>query len=120
MPESSELIQAAREFGAALNETPEVQALLQAQQAFESDAEVQQLAARVDEVYNSLVSRQQAGEMLFPYEVNEFYKLRDQFVFHPVVAKREEALRSVKALFEQAGSAISSILSVDYTALVVE
>lgn len=118
MENSAEILQAAQRLGETLNSSPTVQAYLQAEAAVQNSQELQQMEAKLDQVYNDLVRRQQAGEMLYPYEVNEFYKLRDQFVGHPLIKQRSASLEAVKTLFQQAGSAMSSIMSVEYTDLV--
>ncbi len=117
---SSDLQEAAQALGAALNASPEVQEYLQARDAMLNDAALRRLAEEMERVYHELVSRQQNGEMLSPGEVNAFYALREQYTSHPLVARYEKSQAAVKALCEQAGSAISSILSVDYTQLVQE
>ncbi len=83
-----------------------------------NDPAAQRLEAEVERIYRDLVKRQQDGQMVFPNEVNRFYELRDAFVNHPLVIRRQECLQAVKALFEQAGETLNSILSVDYTQLV--
>jgi cell fate (sporulation/competence/biofilm development) regulator YlbF (YheA/YmcA/DUF963 family) len=117
---SNDLLQAAQDFGAALRETPAVQAYLAADAALRNDPAAQHLEAELERVYRDLVKRQQDGQMVFSNEVNHFYQLRDAFVNHPLVIRRQECLRVVKALFEQAGGTLNSILSVDYTQLVNE
>ncbi len=112
-----DLLAAAARLGEALGRSAEVQAYLQADAAVRDNDELTGLEAEIERVYGELVRRQPAGEMLFPYEVHEFYKLRDRWTYHPLVAHRSECLQAVKALFGQAGSIISSILSVDYTEL---
>lgn len=106
--------------GEALANNPAVQEFVQADAAVKSSEEVTKLEADVVALYNDLTSRQQAGEILSPQEINRFYNLRDQLSRHPLVAKRETSMKAAKALFEQAGSAMSSILTLDYTALVLE
>lgn len=114
---SEEILASARQLGDALSETPEVKAFLQAEEAFRSSQDVQRLEAQVNQTYLDLVERQRRGEMVHPHEVHEFYRQRDELIQHPLVIERENCLNSVKALFEQAGRVLNSILSVDYTQL---
>ncbi len=116
---SEKILATARELGAALRELPEVQAFLRADAAFQNSPDVQRLQAQVEQTYSSLVQRQQAGEMVHAHEVHDFYRQRDELMRHPVVIEREKNLKVVKALFEQAGGVISSILSLDYTQLAI-
>lgn len=117
---SADILAAARELGTRLNHTQAVQSYLQAEEALTNDLDLGQLQANVDEVYRDLIMRQRGGEMVFPHEVNEFYKLRDQWVGHPLVKQHEERLQAVKTMFEQASGMMSSILSVDYSELASE
>ncbi len=117
---SNDLQEAAQALGAALNASLEVQEYLQAREAMLSDSALRQLAEEMERVYQELVSRQQNGEMLFSGEVNAFYALRERYSRHPLVVHYEKCQAAVKALCEQAGSTISSILSVDYTQLAQE
>lgn len=117
---SKELKQAAQQLGSALMNNPAVQEFIQADAAVKNSAEVSQLEADVVQLYNELTSRQQAGETLIQQEINRFYSLRDQLSHHPLMVERETKMRAAKAIFEQTGSSISSILTMDYTALVLE
>lgn len=114
------ILQAAQALGAALKTTPEMQALEQANRAARADTQVSALEAEVLERYNALITRQRAGEALTQHEINSYYNLRDRLMRHPLIAERDARLSEVKVLFEQAGGAISSILTMDYTALVLE
>jgi cell fate (sporulation/competence/biofilm development) regulator YlbF (YheA/YmcA/DUF963 family) len=120
MDRSEEIYQAARALGAALRCTPEMQAFEEANAAARADEDVCALEAAVLDLYNTLTARQQAGQALAQYEINRYYKLRDELVRHPLIERRDLRMKAVKALFETAGGAISSVLAVDYTALVLE
>ena len=114
------ILQAARAFGAALKETPEMRAYEQAAAAARADGDVANLEEAVMALYNALIARQNAGEPLAQHEINHYYNLRDKLMRHPLIAERESRLRAVKVLFESAGGVISSVLTMDYTALVLE
>ncbi len=117
MTVTKDLQDAAQALGAALHASPEVQDYLQAREAVLNDAALRELAEEMERVYQDLVIRQQNGELLFPGEVNAFYALRERYTSHPLVVRYEKCQTAVKVLCEQAGSTISSILSVDYTEL---
>lgn len=117
---SKDINAAARELGEALNASPVVQEYLQTRDAIQNDAELQKLEQEIDQTYQELVARQQSGKMLLSGEVNHFYSLRDTYNRHPLVIHQEQCQAAVKALFEQAGVTINSILSVDYTKLVLD
>ncbi len=112
-----ELLAAADKLGRALNATPQVQAFIQADEAVKNSAELRKLKEEMDQVYADLVRRQQAGEMVFSHEVGQFYNLRDRLVTHPLMVERENCLNAVRALFDQAGTTMSSILSVNFSEL---
>jgi cell fate (sporulation/competence/biofilm development) regulator YlbF (YheA/YmcA/DUF963 family) len=116
---SQEITQAARDLGAALHEHPQVRAYLAACAAVQQDTELNQLEEMTTRLYEELVRRQQAGEMLATREINQYYSLRDRLVHHPLIAERELQLKAVKALFGSAGSTISSLLTVEYSSLVL-
>ena len=120
MEPTNEIKQAAQALGQALKNDPVVQAFVQADAAVKNSEEVTRLEAGVYTLYNDLTSRQQAGEILSPQEINRFYNLRDQLARHPLVVERDASMKAAKAIFEQTGSILSSILTMDYTALVLE
>lgn len=117
MQVSNEILLAAKELGEALKASPSVQAYLEACADVEQDAELSAMEADLQSTYEALVARQRQGQVIPPQEINAFYKLRETVVYNPLIEAREAALKAVKAEFEQVGGTISSILSVDYTAL---
>lgn len=117
---SDEILQAAQELGAALRQTPQMQDYLSADAALRGSAEVVALEAQVMGVFHQLTSRQQAGETLTPKEIASFYQIRNELANHPLVVRRDQCLEAVKALFAQAGATLSSVLTVDYSSLVLD
>ncbi|NLG96561.1 MAG: YlbF family regulator [Chloroflexi bacterium] len=117
---SDEIIQAARELGEALHHHSIVQEHLQAVEAVEQSAELAQLEQAIQDRYRDLVQRQQAGQIVFPQEVNQFYRLQDEMLRNPMIEQRAESLKNVKTLFEAAASSISSILTIDFVSIAGE
>lgn len=117
---SKDLIAASQKLGEALEASPIVQEYLQSLDAVRKNPELQQLEQEIDRTYQELVARQQSGKLLLSGEVNHFYTLRDSYNRHPLVIRQAQCQAAMKALFEQAGGTISSILSVDYTKLVLD
>lgn len=111
------ILAAAGELGAALRAEPGVQAFLQAEAAVQADAHLSSLEEQANRRYSELTGRQAAGEYLSQQEINAYYALRDQLVRSPLVAQREARRKEMKSLCEGAGSALSSVLTLDYTAL---
>lgn len=117
---SNDIIQAARELGEALRSNCTVQDHLQAVEAVEHNAELTQLEQTIQKRYRELVQRQQSGQMVFPQEVNQFYKLQDEMMSSPMIERRAESLKKVKTLFEATASSISSVLTIDFAAIAGE
>lgn len=120
MDRNEAISRAAQALGAALRETPEMRAFEQADREAHADAQVNALETELLALHRSLTARQREGHALAQHEINRYYKLRDVFSRHPLIAARDQRMQAVKALFEQAGGAISGVLRVDYTALVLE
>jgi cell fate (sporulation/competence/biofilm development) regulator YlbF (YheA/YmcA/DUF963 family) len=112
-----ELLESARVLGTALHESQAVQAYLQAKIEAETNPEAASLEAHMLEVYHALLARQQNGEQLTQSEVQEFYALRNQVQYHPLIKARDAALSQVKGVFAEAGTEITNQLGVDFTAL---
>lgn len=116
-PCPEEILQAAKELGEALGANADVRGLIQAETELESSTELRALDGELQRVYEDLVRRQRAGEVLSPQEINGFQKLKEQLLGHPLVIERDARLKAVQGLFGQAGSTISSVLGFDYTTL---
>jgi cell fate (sporulation/competence/biofilm development) regulator YmcA (YheA/YmcA/DUF963 family) len=120
MERTEEILQAARAFGEALRQDAAVQELQRAAARAQDDPEVSALEERVVALYHELVGRQQAGEMVASHEINGYYNLRERLVRHPLIVERQQRQKAVQLLFQQAGSTLSSALTVEYSALVTE
>ena len=107
-------MQAANELGEALKASPVVQDYLRASAAADGEAEFKRMETNLHQTYDLLIQRQEAGGALSPYEINQFYKMREQVINHPLYQQREAAQRAMQAVFEQAGSTLSSVLTVDF------
>lgn len=114
---AEEILRVAKELGESLGANVDVQALIQAEAALESSVELEVLDAEIQQVYDNLVTRQRAGEVLSPQEINGFQKLKEKLYAHPLVTERDARLKAVQALFSQAGGTISGILGFDFNAL---
>lgn len=112
-----ELLESARLLGTALSESRTVQSYLEAKARAENDPEAASLEAHMLEVYHALIVRQQNGEQLTQSEVQEFYALRNQAQYHPLIKARDGALAQVKSLFTEAGTEITNQLGVDFPTL---
>jgi cell fate (sporulation/competence/biofilm development) regulator YlbF (YheA/YmcA/DUF963 family) len=114
---SAEIREAAQQLGRTLRKSESVQSYLQSAETFRQDAELAQLEADLMERYQSLSAREQAGEVLSPYEVNQYHVMLDRLRRSSLFSQRENHLRSVKYTFAQTAEAMNSVLSVDFTNL---
>jgi cell fate (sporulation/competence/biofilm development) regulator YlbF (YheA/YmcA/DUF963 family) len=112
-----ELLESARTLGTALSESGAVQSYLQAKAEAENNPEAASLENHMQEIYQALIARQQNDEQLTQSEVQEFYALRNQVQYHPLIKARDNALAQVKSLFAEAGMEITNQLGVDFTNL---
>jgi cell fate (sporulation/competence/biofilm development) regulator YlbF (YheA/YmcA/DUF963 family) len=112
-----QLVEAARTLGTTLNQSPAVQSYLGAKAEAENDPEAASAEAHMLDVYHALTARQQNGEQLTQSEVQDFYALRNQVQYHPLIKAREDALAQVKSLFAEAGTEITNQLGVDFPTL---
>jgi cell fate (sporulation/competence/biofilm development) regulator YlbF (YheA/YmcA/DUF963 family) len=110
----TELLESARLLGTALSESRAAQSYLQAKAGAENDPEAASMEAHMLDVYQALITRQQNGEQLSQPEVQEFYALRNQVQYHPLIKVRDSALAQLKTLFAEAGTEITSQLGVDF------
>lgn len=117
---SAEITLTAQQLGQILGQAPAIQAYRLAVQAFAADPEALALEQRLYKSYESLLARQQAGEALSQAEILAFNRLRAEVQSHPLILRRETALREAKAYLAQVADEISLVLQVDYTALVKE
>lgn len=114
---SPELIEAAHELGATLNQSRVIQSYMQAKADAENNPEAVSAEAHMLEVYHTLTARQSNGEQLTQSEVQEFYALRNQVQYHPLIKARDNVLAQVKSLFAEAGTEITNQLGVDFPTL---
>lgn len=96
-----EIEQAARELGQALHASPLVAAHLQAEHDAANDAQASRLKARLAEMYDDLVQRQSAGEVLSGGELDEYYRLEREVKAHPALARQEQTAGRLQDLFTE-------------------
>lgn len=111
------LHEAARALGQAIGADADVSAYLAARARADADATATELEQRLASLYEDLLARQQAGEMLSQEQRTAFYNLRRQVQTQPNLVARDEALAQLKPVFADLAGEISAALEVDYTAL---
>lgn len=114
---TEEIKAAARQLGQSLRQENWVRAYLNALEEARSDPETSALEQKMYEVYEALIIRQQAGEILDQEDTRPFYELREQVHDHPLIARRNGMLRLAKPYLAEVADEISFPLGMDYAAL---
>lgn len=112
-----EIRDAASALGKSLRQSDYLRPYLDAIEIFQADPEARALEMQLYDTYSSLLTRQQAGEKLSSEETQAFYDLRRRAQIHPVISRRENALRLLKPYLVQIAEEISALLGMDYTTL---
>jgi cell fate (sporulation/competence/biofilm development) regulator YlbF (YheA/YmcA/DUF963 family) len=107
----------ARELGLSLRQMNFMRDYLAVVDELENNPEAGQLEDQLYSMYDELIARQQAGEMLSREETQAFYELRRQVQEHPLISKRDYLLRNLKPSLAEVADEISAQLGVDYTIL---
>ncbi len=115
MPITDELKQAAEDLGKRLSEDVRVGEYVGLAKQAQQDADVTGLEMRYNQMYQSLLERQQNGETLERSEVDEFYRLKRELLDHPLLTARDEQMAQVKALFAQTAQRLTDSLGIEYT-----
>lgn len=114
---NEEIQNVAHALGKSLHDNDFIQSYLEALKEFESDPQAKELEQQLYNLYDSLISRQQAGEQLGQEEIQAFQELRRRVQTHPVISKRDTELRLVKPYLAEVADEISAELGIDYTTL---
>ena len=116
---SSELQQAAQDFGLALRQHETVQQYLQAVASLAADAETQALDKRFETIRANLIARQRAGEDLPSDEVQAFYALRTAVTANPLIEARDYGLNMAKGYLANVGADLNRALELDYVTIAI-
>ncbi len=115
MPITDEMKQAAEDLGKLLGEDASVREYIRLAEQVQQDADVTDLERRYNQMYQSLLERQQNGETLERSEIDEFYRLKRELIGHPLLTARDNQLMLVKALFAQTAQRLTDALGIEYT-----
>jgi cell fate (sporulation/competence/biofilm development) regulator YlbF (YheA/YmcA/DUF963 family) len=115
---NDELTELANALGRSLRESPEAHAYHEARQAAQDDDHAARLIARLDEMYDDLIQRQSAGEVLSAGEINAYYDLEQEVQQHPALANQARALERVKDLFTETHSLLTNELGLNLQDLI--
>jgi cell fate (sporulation/competence/biofilm development) regulator YlbF (YheA/YmcA/DUF963 family) len=112
-----EIETAARHLGQCMRQDDYIHKYLNALEETHSDPEASALEKNMYDEYESLIAREQEGEILSYEDTREFYELRRQVRDNPLIAKRNRMHREIRPYLNQIAEEISFVLGVDYTTL---
>jgi cell fate (sporulation/competence/biofilm development) regulator YlbF (YheA/YmcA/DUF963 family) len=112
------LWKAAQDLGDALRASPIIQAHLKEIRESSAESEAARLKARLDALYDDLVQRQAAGEILSGGEIDQYYDLEREVKQHPVLARQAQALERVQDLMTGTHDLLTNELGFSFMDLV--
>ena len=115
---SNEIQEAAKELGNLLRSEVSVKEYLRLLEEIKQNPEVTALEEQYSRLYQVLVERQQNGEFLSKPELDEHYRLKQQFEDHPLINARDVQMEWVKAKYVQVAQRLTSMLGIDFPAFV--
>jgi len=116
-PLSSDIEQAAGELGAALRQSPIMQAYLEACAAVEADPRARGLEAEVQTLADELTQRQAEGETLSSGELDHFYRLRSEVRSNPLLAERDRRFELLRSMFGRVNDDLSGAMGINFSEL---
>jgi cell fate (sporulation/competence/biofilm development) regulator YlbF (YheA/YmcA/DUF963 family) len=116
-PLSSDIEQASGELGAALRQSPIMQAYLEACAAVEADPRACGLEAEVQALADELTQRQAAGELLSAGELDRFYRLRSDVRSNPLLAERDRCFELLRSMFGRVNDDLSGAMGINFSEL---
>jgi cell fate (sporulation/competence/biofilm development) regulator YlbF (YheA/YmcA/DUF963 family) len=119
MPLTDDLKQAAQVFAEAVRANQTVERYLLADAALQADPEARDLNQRYQAIYENLVVRQRAGELLTQDELDALNELQAQIREHPLLQDRNRKLTVAKGYLQHLGADFNQKLGLDYVALVL-
>ena len=115
---SPDVHQAALKLGEALKASRTVLAFLDAQRELDADPEAAALKARLAEVYDSIIARQSAGQVIPSGEIDEYYALENQVHSRPSLSNQEARLDELKDLMSETNELLSNALGINLLDLI--
>lgn len=119
MPLTDDLQQAAQVFAEAVRANQTADRYLLADAALQADPEARDIDQRYQTMYESLVTRQRAGELLPQDELDTFYELQSQVREHHLLQDRNKKLAMAKGYLQHLGAEFDQKLGLDYITLVL-
>jgi len=114
---TEEVKDAAMQLGQALCQDDYVRLYLDALQETRTDPDISALEKKMYEVYEGLIGHQQADEELSQEETQAFRELRQQVQAHPLIAKRNDMLSSIRPYLRRVAEEMNFVLGLDFASL---
>lgn len=119
MPLTDNLKEAAQVLAEAIRAHQSIEQYLLADAALQADPETRDLDQRYQAMYDNLVARQRAGELLPQDELDAFYELQALVRELPLLQDRSMKLTAAKGYLQQLGADFNQKLGLDYVTLVL-
>ena len=117
-PVNDALLQAAKDLGEALRASPIIQEHLKEIRESDAESEAGRLKARLEALYDDLVQRQAAGEILSGGEIDQYYDLERAAKQQPALARQAQALDRVQDLMTGTHDLLTNELGFSFMDLV--
>jgi cell fate (sporulation/competence/biofilm development) regulator YlbF (YheA/YmcA/DUF963 family) len=118
MPVNEALLKAAQDLGEALRSNQIIQVHLQEMSESDAESEAGRLKARLEALYDDLVQRQAAGEILSGGEIDQYYDLEREVKQQPALARQAKALERVQDLMTGTHDLLTNELGFSFMDLV--
>ena len=115
-----EIQTAARHLGVCMRQDDYIRKYLDALEETNTDPEANALEKKMYAEYETLIAREQKGEILSYEDTRNFYELRQQVQDHPLISRRNRMHIEIRPYLKQIVEEISFVLGVDYTVLAKE
>ena len=112
------LLKAAQDLGEALSASPIIQEHLKEIRESDAESEAGRLKARLEALYDDLVQRQAAGEILSGGEIDQYYELEREVKQQPALARQAHALERVQDLMTGTHDLLTNELGFSFMDLV--
>ena len=112
------LLKAAQDLGEALRASPIIQTHLKEKQESGAELDAGRLKARLEALYDELVQRQAAGEILSGGEIDQYYDLEREAKQQPALARQAQALERVQDLMTGTHDLLTNELGFSFMDLV--
>lgn len=117
---TQEIQAAARHLGQCLRQEDYIRKYLDALEESQTNPEASALEKKMYDEYETLIAREQEGEILGDEDTHSFYELRQQVHNNPLITRRNRMHRQIRPYLNQIAEEISFVLGMDYTVLAKE